>query len=356
MASEGRHPARMKSDDKPKGAATQPGRGKYSSADRHVAIVETLCAHPAGLTVKEVHAALMDKAVGSCSERTVLSDLRHLAERPHRIEVERVGKADRYRWIADRPAWAIEIDDRERVLLMLAQEHLEHLLPQELRDLINNKLNAPSGRRQPSEQTRSLLDWPNRVAALPLLPQLLPPKVSPDVLSCISTALLRNFVLNVSYRNLQGRALTGKPVMPLALVQQAERLFLVCRFRGHEDTRHLAVHRIEEAVLTSHGFERPDFSLKDYVEQGHFGFGRGELIALKIKVQRHLAELLKETKLSRDQAIRELDDGTSLVTATVIRGEQIRWWIRMHGNAIKVLEPEGLLEEVDSTLPAKTPS
>ena len=346
----------MKSDNKPKGAATQPGRGKYSSADRHVAIVETLCAHPAGLTVKEVHAALMDKGVGSCSERTVLSDLRHLAERPHRIEVERVGKADRYRWIAGRPSWAVEIDDRERVLLMLAKEHFEHLLPNEVRDLIGNKLNAPSSRRQTGEASKPLLDWPNRVKDVSLLPRLQPPTVSPEVLSSVSTALLRNFVLNITYRNLQGRVIADKPVLPLALVRQAERLYLVCRFKGHDDTRHLALHRIEVAVLTAHSFMRPEFSLDDYVKQGSFGFGNGEQITLTIAVQPHLAALLDESPLSDQQSINPLPDGRFEVTATVIRGEQIRWWIRMHGSAIKVLEPEGLLDEVDSTLPARTPS
>lgn len=334
----------------------QSGRGKYSCADRHVAIIETLCAHPAGLTVKEVHAALMDKELGNCSERTVLSDLRHLAERPHRIEVERVGKADRYRWIAGRPSWAVEIDDRERVLLMLAKEHFEHLLPNEVRDLIGNKLNAPSSRRQTGEASKPLLDWPNRVKDVSLLPRLQPPTVSPEVLSSVSTALLRNFVLNITYRNLQGRVIADKPVLPLALVRQAERLYLVCRFKGHDDTRHLALHRIEVAVLTAHSFMRPEFSLDDYVKQGSFGFGNGEQITLTIAVQPHLAALLDESPLSDQQSINPLPDGRFEVTATVIRGEQIRWWIRMHGSAIKVLEPEGLLDEVDSTLPARTPS
>lgn len=329
---------------------------RYSSADRHKAIVQTLCAHPSGMTRHEIYQALIDKGLPLRTDRTVLSDLQHLAADAHNLEVERVGKANRYRWVGKRPAWAAGIDDRERVLLMLAQEHLSDLLPKEVNELIRSKLDDPSSAARAAALPKPLLNWPDKVAALPLLPRLVAPKVSPDVLSSISTALLHDKVLNVTYRNLQGRTLADKPVLPLALVQQAERLFLVCRFRGHEDTRHLAVHRIKEAVLTPHGFERPDFSLQDYLEQGAFGFGNGERITLKVKVRPHLAELLKETPLSDDQKICALEDGTSLVSATVIRGEQIRWWIRMHGSAIKVVEPEGLLDEVDSTLPAKTPS
>lgn len=345
-----------KTKSKKAGDQSHSGSSRYSSADRHKAIVQTLCAHPSGMTVKEIHQALIDKGLPRRSDRTVYSDLRHLSAETHSIEVEKIGKADRYRWIARRPAWAVEIDDRERVLLMLAQQHLSDLLPKEVRDLIRSKLDAPSGGHLSGEASKRLLSWPDKVAALPLLPKLLPPKLSSAVLSSISTALLHDKVINVTYRNLQGRMLADRPVMPLALVQQAERLFLVCRFQGHEDTRHLAVHRIKEAVLTPHGFDRPEFSLEAYLKQGHFGFGNGERITLKVNVQRHLAELLKETPLSDDQEVQELEDGTSLVSATVIRGEQIRWWLRMHGDAIKLVQPEGLLDEVDSTLPARTPS
>ena len=307
------------------------------------------------MTLQEICEALIDKGLPRRTDRTVLSDLQHLAAETHSLEVERVGKANLYRWIGKRPAWAAGIDDRERVLLMLAQQHLSDLLPKEVRELIRSKLDDPSSTPRTGESPKPLLSWPDKVAALPLLPRLVPPNVSAEVLSSISTSLLHDKVLNITYRNFQGRMLTDKPVMPLALVQQAERLFLVCRFQGHEDTRHLAVHRIQKAVLTPHGFERPDFCLKDYVERGHFGFGNGERITLKVRVQRHLSDLLRETKLSDDQEIQELDDGTSLVSATVIRGEQIRWWIRMHGSAIKVLEPIGLLDEVDSSLPARSP-
>lgn len=328
---------------------------KYPSADRHKAILRALCAHPAGMTVKEVHQLLVDQGMPERSERTVQADLRHLSEQTQNIEVERVGKADLYRWIAKRPAWDVEIDDRERVLLMLAQKHLEDLLPKEVRDLLSSKLEAPSTGQRSGELSKRLLDWPDKVAVVPLLPQLVSPTVSPDVLSGISTALISNQKLIISYRNASGRLLSSKTVLPLALVQQAERLYLVCRFEGRDDTRHLALHRIKSAEVTPHGFERPAFSLQDYIAQGHFGFGNGERINLKIAVQPHLAELLSETPLSKDQVMTSLKDGTSLVSSPVIRGEQIRWWLRMHGSAVRLIEPAGLLDEVDSAQPARTP-
>ncbi|WP_257266243.1 hypothetical protein [Endozoicomonas sp. ONNA2] len=39
-------------------------------------------------------------------------------------------------------------------------------------------------------------------------------------------------------------------VMPLGLAQQGPRLFLVCRFKGYDDERNLAMHRMLSAHST----------------------------------------------------------------------------------------------------------
>jgi hypothetical protein len=62
--------------------------------------------------------------------------------------------------------------------------------------------------------------------------------------------------------------------MPLGLVQQGTRMYLVCRFEGYEDERNLAMHRILSVRASSFNFERPpEFDLKKYDHDGHFGFG-----------------------------------------------------------------------------------
>ena len=144
--------------------------------------------------------------------------------------------------------------------------------------------------------------------------------------------------------------------MPLGLAQQGERLLLVCRFDPHDDLRNLALHRVLRAEATPHPFDRPDFVLDDYIRDGGFGFSNGERIELQLWVAPFLAKLLAETPLSQDQRIEAGEDGRMRVTAQVLRGEQIRWWIRMHGAAIELISPPGLLTEVDTTQPARTPS
>lgn len=348
----------MNTSKQPKAAAKKVAKpeSRYRSAETHMAILWALCVRPAGMTAKEIHKELIDQDVSTCSERNVQMIMKHLADRSPNIEVGRDGRANRYRWTAKRPAWMTDLDDRERLLLMLAQRHLCDLLPLEVRELVRSKLEAPSHGPQTSPLSKLLRGWPDKVAAVPLLPRLLPPVVDPDVLTHISTALLGDRWLNIAYQNASGRKHHDARVMPLALVQQAERLYLVCRFHGRDDNRHLALHRIASAEATPHGFDRPEFSLERYIESGHFGFGNGERIELKIAVRPHLAGLLRETPLSADQRIAPRDDGASLVSATVVRSEQIRWWIRMHGDAVQLIEPAGLLAEVDSALPAKTPA
>ncbi len=247
--------------------------------------------------------------------------------------------------------WNPELSDRESLTLLLAAEHVRQLLPAEVQQWMDGRFREARRRLDPARGTEPFNSWPQKVAVASLLPAMLPPKISPDVYANVSQALLADRWLNVDYRNADGKLIQNRRVMPLALVQQAERLFLVCLFGGYQDIRHLALHRMLAAQATPHSFERPkDFSLQRHISAGRFGFGNGETMSLRLRVQPHIADLLAETPLSTNQAISFVEgaDAQAIVTATVPRSEQIRWWIRMQGRAVEVIEPSGLLDEVNN--------
>lgn len=354
----GRHPPPMSSDkeSKHKGSKQQVARGRYRNAETQMAILGALCSHNRGLTVKEVMDVLQEQGIATSDERNTQIIMKHLADVYKNISVTRDGRAFRYSWTGKRLPWMPGMDDRERLLMMLAKRHLLDILPMAVRELIEGKLESWPQGDPTSPFGNQLQGWKDKVETISLLPKFIAPEIDADVLTHVSNALLRDHWLHINYTNSAGRELLNKRVMPLALVQQTERLYLVCRFHMRQDIRHLALHRLTHAQDTNLKFERPTFSLTDYINGGAFGFGNGECVTLTLQVQPHLAHLLKETPLSKGQLLEELADGTFLVTASVIRGEQIRWWIRMHGSAIEVVEPKGLLDEVDSTLPAKTPT
>lgn len=107
--------------------------------------------------------------------------------------------------------------------------------------------------------------------------------------------------------------------MPLGLVQQGPRLYLVCRYRGYDNERNLAQHRILSAEMSTLKFDRPkEFDLKKYYDDGRFGFGKGEKIRLTFRIERAAGLLLLEAPLSTDQQAVELDDGRLEITATLV--------------------------------------
>lgn len=135
------------------------------------------------------------------------------------------------------------------------------------------------------------------------------------------------------YRNAAGQRRKAL-VMPLGLVQQGPRLYLVCRFEGYDNERSLALHRIVSARLSTMGFERPaDFDLKRLDDDGRFGFGEGERIRLSFDITKAEGAHLLETPLSKDQQVEERVDGYR-ITATVVDSAMLEWWLRGFGDAV----------------------
>jgi len=61
-------------------------------------------------------------------------------------------------------------------------------------------------------------------------------------------------------------------------------MYLVCRFDGYDNERSLALHRILTARTSTLIFERPkDFDLKQYDNDGRFGYGDGTHIRLSLR-------------------------------------------------------------------------
>lgn len=313
-----------------------------------------------------VHIAVHVLAFLSHTRRVSTTDIReHLAARGYErtprtiqrlmddmcksFDIERIDDAKpfQYRWKPNAGALGLPaVDDQEALVLLLARQHLEQLLPASVLKAMDPMFHEARRRLDPfhGESPRALRAWPQKVAVVSQLQPLIPPKIAKGVLEQVTEALKSDHWLDVDYRNLQGSSSDDKRVMPLALVQQGARMFLVCRFQGYDDHRHLALHRIRRAVSTGQPFERPGFDLKAYIHDGHFGFGHGERIRLRLEIDALVAGLLTETPLSTDQKIAPAAKGRLELSATVVRSEQLRWWLRTYGAAVRVLEPAGLLD------------
>ena len=251
------------------------------------------------------------------------------------IECDDRSKPYGYRWLPASKGMALpHMSPQESLLLTLAEEHLRNLLPARLMKSMDVFFSQARRNLGNGEQTALEREWPRKVRMVATSQPLLPPRILPEVFEAVSEALYGNRWLNVEYANAAGKH-TKAEVMPLGLVQQGPRLYLVCRFKGFDDNRNLALHRIESAAASTLIFQRPkDFDLKQYDEDGQFGFGNGIRVRLSFTIDGNAGAQLRETPLSADQTIKDLGDGSLRVTATVVDSAMLTWWLNSFGEDV----------------------
>ena len=222
---------------------------------------------------------------------------------------------------------------QESLLLHLAEEHLRNLLPTHLLKSMDGFFAQARQNLDPLGPPSLERDWPAKVRVVATSQPLLPPKVDPDVFETVCEALYGNRFLDVTYTNASGYA-SKSCVMPLGLAQQGPRMYLICRFEGYDDNRALAIHRMKAAVGSTLTFKRPKgFDLKQYDDEGRFGFGDGKKIRLTFRISRDYGYFLLESKLSDDQTVKEIGNDYE-ISATVVDTAMLGWWLRGFGDEI----------------------
>ncbi|GAB1384202.1 hypothetical protein MASR1M50_25230 [Burkholderiales bacterium] len=285
------------------------------------------------VTARELHDQLRDAGIDR-DLRTIQRQLEMLSEH---FEIERDDRSRPYgyRWLEQAKALAVpNLTPQESLLLLLAQEHLKHLLPARLMKFMGGFFNQARRNLGPDSTARLEREWPDKVRVVATSQPLLPPKIFPGVFETVSEALYGNHWLHLDYRNSAGKR-NQVHVMPLGLVQQGPRLYLVCRYRDFNNERNLALHRILAAELSTLTFDRPkEFNLKRYDDDGRFGFGDGKKVRLTFRIDHDAGLHLLESPLSNDQKVTEIADGKLQITATVVDSAMLQWWLQGFGNAV----------------------
>ena len=250
------------------------------------------------------------------------------------IERDESSKPYRYRWKQSaKPLNIGGLSPQESLLLRLAEQQLGNLLPARLMKSMEGFFSQARGRLDESDTNQLEREWLDKVRVVSTSQPLLPPKVDADVFEQVSNALYSNQWLEVEYKNAAGKKTKSK-VMPLGLAQQGPRMYLVCRYDGFDDERCLALHRLISAEASTLTFERPkDFDLKQFDDDGRFGYGDGSKIRLSFRIEKGAGLHVVECPLSADQKVVELEDVYE-ITATVVDSEMLDWWLRGFGSAV----------------------
>jgi len=259
------------------------------------------------------------------------------------------GAAHGWSWDAKAEAFDLPAMDGPTALTMrMIEQFISTLLPPAICDLL-----GPQFKRAKAvldlNPANPLKVWTDCVRVVPREMRLLPPKCSNDAVKVIYDALLAGKRFTAQYRSRAAETdeIKSYEVSPLGLVARGNLFYLVCTLWDYQDIRQLALHRVLDASLTDKTVLRPKgFDLDKYIEQGEFQYPVGEMIQLKLKMNRSAAAHLYETPLSEDQTIEILDADHVIVTATVRDTAQLEWWILGFGSAARVIKPSNLWQRI----------
>ena len=226
-------------------------------------------------------------------------------------------------------------------MLTLAEQQLSSLLPARLMKSMEGFFSQARGQLDDAKNSPLERQWLDKVRVVSTSQPLLAPKIVAGVFEQVSNALYANQLLDVTYKNAAGKKTIAR-VMPLGLAQQGPRMYLVCRYEGYDNERCLALHRISKAEATIFTFERPnDFNLKQFDNDGRFGYGDGSKIKLSFRIDKAAGLHVVECPLSADQVVVELDDAYE-ITATVVDSDMLEWWLRGFGDGISTVKRQAV--------------
>lgn len=214
------------------------------------------------------------------------------------------------------------------LLLRLAEEHLRNQIPTSLMQSLQPLFEQARASLNEHGASARQSAWLQKVAFVPDAMTMMPPNIKRHVFECVSQALYCDRKLEITYCNLQ-QAQSTYTVSPLGLVQQAQRLYLICQFEHYDNIRHLALHRMQKVVVLDHPAERPkDFSLAKYLQGRHTNYSNGEKIRLVVEFSNpDMAKVLTETPLNRTQTIAQLPDGAWRLEAITDDTVLVDGWI-----------------------------
>ena len=286
-------------------------------------------------TCDDVYRSLVDDGAAGVSKQMVQRALRAMREEPaFDIEVSDKSIPYGYRLGRNSPFARMEFSPQETLLLSLSQAYLRFQLPAKCLESLE-KFFEQAGRQMQGAKLSRARDWSRKVAIVPNQLPFEPPTITNRILKAVTDALYSDKVLRVEY---EANESTGKTalgpvdVLPLGLVQQDVRIYLVCQYEEGGAFRHLALHRIKKASVTDRSFAPPaDFSLEKYIAGQHFNYSRGGArVRLTFETTNPATvRNLEETPFNDTQRIEELAPGRWRIAAEMPDSRLIDGWLAM---------------------------
>ncbi len=224
---------------------------------------------------------------------------------------------------------SFRLDAHSRLLLRLAQEHLQYQMPSDLTKSLDFLFKKSKDEKE-GQEDRKTKNWLQKVAVVSGVVPHIPPKILPRIFNAVSEGLFEEKQLIIDYEKPNGERKQVE-VAPLGLVQQELRLYLVAQYVESGEIRHFVLHRMKNVEVTN--FVNPDtkFSLKKYLQDQPFNdFSSTKRVNLEIVFRSPiLAVNMEESPFNKTQNIEKLQDGTFKLTCEIEDGILLNGWFGM---------------------------
>ena len=259
--------------------------------------------------------------------RTLQRTLKIMSETPvYGVERNAEHKPYGYRLAASSTLASSKLSPRDALLLRLSEESLAAALllrlSEEEGEEAQETLNERFDRLKDREARR-------RVAVIPDLPLLTPPRLLPEVLDAVATALHRNAKLVFSYRD-DDNVEHDVVASPLGVVHHCVRLHLFYLPRDGK-VRHVPMHRLTRAEALAEPAARPrNFCLAEAAKTLPVPQDGKKPVRLSFDfTSQALARMLAETPFGPHQRIARTNAGTYSLSVILRDSPRIYAWIAL---------------------------
>ncbi|MDD4865519.1 MAG: WYL domain-containing protein [Alishewanella agri] len=326
-----------------------PAAKNHASISRQWEILMLLPRNGDGISVTDLHNKLKDNGFKTV-RRTVERDLEDLCQ-AFPIYSNESPKGNLWRWMEDKYNKIPGVSVADAMILQLVEGTLKTILPESMLKGLSDRFELAKRKIQALDGTNSNGLLADKIAVVsPALP-VIPPHTPAEFYEVIQRAMTTGKQLSAVYTAMHDRVQKEYVMNPLGLVQRGHATYLVATVGDYHDQRLFALHRFKTLDLMENTIKIPEgFSLSAYVQKGALQFGSGTTIQFVARVNAYLARILLEAPISEDMQLEPLADDWFKLTATVIDGWQLHWWILSHSLAIEVLEPTTLRHEISKRL------
>lgn len=314
---------------------------------RLFALLRLIPREPGRISTPDLHGKLVAQGF-DMTLRTLQRDLNVKLSAEFPLLSHEEGNTNYWSFSKHAPHWDFPSPDLPVALaFLLAESHLEKLLPQGLLQLLEPYFEQARAQLE-IQQHMPPARWAKRVRALPNGKTLLPAKVDSAIWTTVSTALLKGHSLRVTYLSRSKQQPSEMTLHPAGLVVRHSQSYLLARVEGYDDVRQFALHRIQLADELEATAEIPDdFDIDHYVQGSLNNPAPAEMVELVADVSPQIAWLLSETPLSIGQSLEPLEGSDwQRLRAWVPDDNETLWWVFGLGENMKVYVPISWREEI----------